>query len=118
MKRTTLIWMIAAVCLVFIGSIVFGGVMMFIKWDFTKLSTVEYETNTYELSDSFNDISVISNTSEIEFIISDNKQCKVVCYEEVSEKHSVSVENVQEAAKETFKKELSVNGILLGTQGE
>ena len=31
---------------------------------------------------------------------------------------SVSVENVQEAAKETFKKELSVNGILLGTQGE
>lgn len=93
MKRTTLIWMIAAVCLVFIGSIVFGGVMMFIKWDFTKLCTVEYETNTYELSDNFNDISVISNTSEIEFIISDNEQCKVVCYEEVSEKHSVSVEN-------------------------
>lgn len=93
MRRMTVIWLIVAACLVIIGSIVLGVVMMFLKWDFTKLSTVEYETNTYEITEDFNDILIDTNTAEIEFILSENENCKVVCYEETKAKHSVSVEN-------------------------
>ena len=93
MKKATKIWLIVAASLVLAGCIIFIGVMSALKWDFTKLSTGKYETNIYEINETFNNISITADTSNITFALSDDGKCKVECYEEKDTTHSVSVEN-------------------------
>jgi len=66
-------------------------VMMALKWDFSKLSTVQYETNEYEITDTFQDINIVTDTADIELIPS--RTVSVVCTEQVNAKHSVSVKD-------------------------
>ena len=93
MKKTTKIWLITAASLMLTGCVIFTVVMSILKWDFTKLSTVKYETNTYELTETFHNLSIASDTSGVKFALSDSDKCKVVCYEEETARHSVTVEN-------------------------
>ena len=93
MKTGTKIWILIAASLFIAGCILFGGVMGMLKWDFKKLSTVKYETNTHTISEEFREISLITDTADIHFQPSDDGKCKVVCYEEESLKHSVSVQS-------------------------
>ena len=93
MKKTTKVWLIAASSLVLIGGILFVIMMSTLGWDFTKLSTTKYETNTYDLNDAFDSISFKTDTADIVFALSDDGKCKVECYEDESQKHSVAVEN-------------------------
>lgn len=90
---TIKIWLMIAGALVLIGCILFVVVMSTLKWDFTKLSTVKYETNTYEIAETFSDISMTTNTADIIFALSDDGKCRVECHEEENAKHSVTVEN-------------------------
>ncbi len=92
MRRRTKVWLITAASLVMIGGILFSGVMTMLKWDFTGLSTVRYETNIYEVPDPFEGISIDTATADIEFARSDNGGCRVECREEEKAKHSVTVE--------------------------
>ena len=48
MSRKTKIWLITAAALVLAGCLLFAGTMAAQNWDFSKLSTVTFETNTYE----------------------------------------------------------------------
>ncbi len=89
MRKATKIWLITATSLVLMGIIIFGGVMTMLKWNFKKLSTVKHETNTYEINEEFNNISIDTNTADIIFVPSDNEKCKVVAFEEKKVKHSV-----------------------------
>lgn len=93
MKKHTIILIIIAAALVFVGGIMFGGVMTAVKWDFTKLSTTKYETNTHKITDTFKNISVDTDTADIVFLPSAEGECSVVCVEENNMKHSVAVEN-------------------------
>lgn len=93
MKKHTIILIIIAAALVFVGGIMFGGVMTAVKWDFTKLSTTKYETNTHKITDTFKNISVDTDTADIVFLPSGEGECSVVCVEENNMKHSVAVEN-------------------------
>ena len=77
MKKSTKIWLVIATCLLLAVGIVFGGVMTMLKWDFTKLSTVKYETNNYELNTEFENISIITNTSDIIFLPSENDKTEI-----------------------------------------
>lgn len=86
-------WLIIATSLLLIGCILFTGIMTMLKWDFSKLSTTKFETNTHIISESFYDISLKTNTANIEFHRSENAQCKIICFEEEKLKHSVSVDN-------------------------
>ena len=92
MRKTTKIWLIIAVSLVLVGCIIFTGVMSALKWDFRKLSTVKYQTNLYEITENFDDISIKTDTADIIFAVSDDGKCKVECYEDEKEKHSVTVQ--------------------------
>ena len=56
------------------------------------LSTAKYETNTYEVSDAFDGISIDTDTADIVFAFSDNGKCRVECHEEEKAKNSVTVE--------------------------
>ncbi|MBE6718247.1 MAG: DUF4097 domain-containing protein [Ruminococcaceae bacterium] len=93
MNRSTKIWLIIAAFLVLLGLITFAVALSAYNWDFTKLSTVNYEINTQKISDSFTDISIKTDTSNIVFVPTDDRICKVVCYEEENAKHSVNVQN-------------------------
>lgn len=55
MRKATKVWLIAAASLVLIGCMLFVGVMFATGWDFSKLSTVGYETNTHEIAEPFRD---------------------------------------------------------------
>lgn len=92
MRKATKVWLITAASLVLIGCILFAGVMSTIGWNFSKLSTVRYETNTHEIVEPFGDISLTTGTADIVFALSDDGKCKVECYEEENAKHSVTVE--------------------------
>lgn len=92
MSRKTKIWLITAASLMLIGCMIFGGVMTVLKWDFKRLSTVKYQTNSYKISEKYNNISIISNTADIEFLLCENSETLVECFEAKNEKHSVSVD--------------------------
>lgn len=91
MRKATKIWIATATAFVALGLIMFTVVMAKCNWDFSKLVTSKYETNTYEITDEFDSISMNTDTADIRFAPSDNEECKVVCYEEEKVKHSVAV---------------------------
>ncbi len=93
MGRKTKISLVIAASLVVIGSMAFGGAMTVLKWDFTKLSTVQYETNDYEISEDYKDISITTDTADVVFVPSENAKTLVVCHEQNNVKHSVTVQD-------------------------
>lgn len=93
MTKTTGLWLTVATCLILVGCIIFGGVMMALKWDFSKLSTSKYEISNHTISEPFRNISIASDTARIEFIPSEESQTKVVCYQQVNMKYTVSIQD-------------------------
>ncbi len=93
MSKTTKRWFIIATLLTVIGCILMGGVMIVLKWDFFKLSTVTYETNEYTVDEAFQGLSITTDTADIVLAPSENGQVSVVCHEQTNQKHTVSVEN-------------------------
>ena len=93
MRKATKIWLITATFLVVLGLIMFAAVMSVNHWDFAKLSTVKYETNIYEISEDFSNISLKTEATDILFAAADDGICRVVCYETENVKHSVAAED-------------------------
>ncbi|MBQ8388655.1 MAG: DUF4097 family beta strand repeat protein [Clostridia bacterium] len=85
------IWLIIAAALTVGGLLLFTIVMTVGGWDFAKLGTVELETNTHEITEDFNGISIDTETSDVVFLPSEDGKCRVVCYENVKAKHKVEV---------------------------
>jgi len=116
MGRKTKAWLIIAISLVLLGCVIFSGVITMFKWDFTKLSTVQYETNAYEISESFDNISINTDTADIIFIPSNDEKCRVVCYEEKNAKHSAVIsDNALTISMINEKKWYEYIGINFGT---
>lgn len=90
MSKAVKISLIVAAVLVALGVIVFVIVMTVNGWNFSKNSAV-YETNEYEITDGFDDLSINTETADIVFLPSDDERCRVICYERQKMKHSVSV---------------------------
>lgn len=67
--------------------------MTMLHWDFTKLSTNNYQTNTHEITQDFTNITIHTDTSHITLVPSSASTCSVVCYEEEKALHSVSVQD-------------------------
>ena len=91
MKKSAKIWLITASSLSLVGLIIFIAAMSAVKWDFTKLSNEKYETNSYEIENEYQSISVNASTAVITVALSDTQKTSVVCYEEEKSRHSVSV---------------------------
>lgn len=89
MSKTSKIWLIVSIGMILIGCILFGGAMTKLNWDFSKLSA-NYETKTYEIDQSFQNITITSNTADIEFVPTENGKASVICYEQEKLKHNVS----------------------------
>lgn len=93
MKRKSKVWMIVGALLSLLGVAIFTVAMCTVKWDFRKLSTVNFQTNSYEITSEFTSISLNGDTENIEFVKSLDGKTKVVCNEEENSKHDVKVEN-------------------------
>ena len=92
MKTKTKVLSVISTLLIIAGGIIFTVVMFGLKWDFKKLSTVKYETNEYVISESFENISILTKTADVSFELSDG-ETKIVCFEEEKLKHAVSVKD-------------------------
>ena len=93
MNRIIKIWLIVATALILIGTIIFGGAMLALKWDFSKLSTHSLETSEYDIVDGYENISIATDTADITFVASDSASTTVVCREWENNKHSVAVKD-------------------------
>ncbi|MBE7059090.1 MAG: DUF4097 domain-containing protein [Ruminococcaceae bacterium] len=93
MSKKTKIWLVTAFSLTLIGCIIFAGVMTLLKWDFTKLSTEKLETNNYEISGNYKDISITTDTADVTFEICNETKTSVKCFEPKNIKHLVSVKD-------------------------
>ena len=93
MSRSKKIWLFAATALILLGIVLFTIAMTLNHWDFSKLSTVTYETNTTTISNKFCNIYIETETTDIIFALSNDDVCKVVCYEEENNIHSVTIQN-------------------------
>ncbi len=91
MNRRAKIWLVTATSLVAIGLIIFTVVMALYNWNFTRLSTVEYETKTYKISEEFSNISINTDTADILFDVSSDGTCKIVCNEYKKMRYSAEV---------------------------
>lgn len=93
MSKTIKKWLITAASLTALGFIILIGAMAALDFDFSKISTLTYETNTYEVNGDFDKISIDVNITDIIFAQSDDESCQVVCFEAEKVKHSVRCTN-------------------------
>ncbi len=89
----TKIWLIVAATLTALGILIFAGVMTVNNWDFKKLSTTKFVTNTHEITEEFSDIFISVNTADIEILPSTDGKTRVVSVEQEKLSHSVTAEN-------------------------
>ena len=86
-------WIITAVVLLIMGIVICGVSFGVLGFDLGKLSTVTYVTNTYDVSEKFQNISIDGDTENIKFVFSEEEKCRVVCFEEENDLHTVGVED-------------------------
>ena len=91
MSKVTKIWIVVAASALVLGIIVFGGAMTMLKWDFTRLSTVKYEINRYDIGEEYHGISIVTDTADIVLVPTDNARTEVECYEQKNVRHAVAV---------------------------
>ncbi len=51
-------WIIAAICFILFGCIIFACSMSVARWDFTVLDTTEYKTKVRIIDEDFKNISI------------------------------------------------------------
>ena len=114
MRKSTKIWLLISFSLILLGSITFTATACAVGWDFSKFNTTDFETTTHTLTESFQNLSIDIDTADITFLPSENEECKVVCYEDVKQKHSVTVENntltIQQSDERVWYDHISIIG--------
>ncbi len=93
MRKSSIVWLITAVSLILLGTLLFSGALMALNFDFGKLSTTKYETNTHSITDEFHSISISTDTADVTLLPSEDGKASVVAAESEKMKHAVSVEN-------------------------
>lgn len=84
-------WLRISILFIFIGLISFTVIMTIFKWDFNKFNTKYIELNTYEINEDFNNISIDCHEADINLILTEYSNTKVVCLEEKNSKHNVTI---------------------------
>ena len=93
MEKKTKIGFIVAGVLILIGIAIFVTALGMLNWDFKNLSTIQYETSTYAISEDFHDLSVVTETANVRILPAEDGKCTVICEEETNAKHAVEVKD-------------------------
>ena len=75
-------WLMIALTLLLTGGVLFTSALISAKFDFSKLGTETYLTNTYTLTDSIESILVHADTEDIRFLPAEDGVCTVVLVED------------------------------------
>lgn len=89
MKKAMIICFITAISLILIGSVIIISVTANNR-ELIKRGG-QYETNTYELKEAFESISIDTDIFDVALVPTEEKYCKVVCCESKKLNHSVAV---------------------------
>lgn len=81
MKKAKKITIIVALSMIVVGIICSVGSLALVQFDATKLNTMEWETKTYVVEDSFTNISIQGNEAAVSLVPATDGNCKVVCTE-------------------------------------
>lgn len=90
MSKKKTVWLAIAAALFVVGASIFVAVMSANGWDFKKLSTVKYVTNSYQIEQEYTSVSIETEETDILFLPTDGES-KVVCYEREKALHTVEV---------------------------
>ena len=85
------IWLITAAGLTGLGVLVMMIAVCIAGGKFDRFDTTDYVTNTHEIADAFQSISIDADTEDIVLLPATDGQCKVVCREQAKLTHAVSV---------------------------
>lgn len=102
--KISLVSLLVGVILMFAGLCLTG-------FDFKKLSPNIMQTNTYEISESFENISIDARSADVRFAPSTNGKCTVVFHENKGANHTISVSNNTLAVQATQQKWYAYIGI-------
>lgn len=91
MSKSAKIRLMIGVILTITGLIVLLAVLSGADFNFSRLGTDKYVTNTYEITDSFDRLAILTDTADITVRLSQDGKCKVECYEDDKARHAVSV---------------------------
>lgn len=91
MKKATMVWLIVAASLVLAGLLTVTCGLAMAQWDFSLLSSTGLETNSHEITEAYQHISVVTDTADVEFVPCEGENTSVVCHESVKETHKVEV---------------------------
>lgn len=92
MSKKTKRWLMIGASLVLAGTLLFVGVMAMFRWDFSKLQKNKFETHTYDITDSYKNICIATDTADVEFVASEDGTTRIVCYEQKKLTHQVYVQ--------------------------
>ena len=84
---------ITALSCVAAGLVMAAAALASVKFDFSKLNTIELQPKSYEVQASFQNIRVNAAHSDIRILPSEDNTCKVVCTEGENLTHAVFVED-------------------------
>ena len=79
--KKTIIWIAITFCLLLLASVGLYSLSI----------TVKLETNEYEIKETFENIKIITDTADIDFVLSENLNTLIICEEHKNIKHSVNV---------------------------
>lgn len=86
-------WMIVAMALTVVGLMLCLVGLASIDFDFSQLNSSPAITNSYSITEEFQDISIDTEVSNISFSLSNDGSCEVFVQETEKDPHEVCVEN-------------------------
>lgn len=93
MKKRTKRALIAAIVCIAAGAVLLIVTGLLCRFDPARLNTVDSRTTTYDVSDPFDSLDVLTGASDIRLRPSEDGACRVVCVENERLTHSVAVED-------------------------
>ena len=89
--KKVMVWV--AVTLMIAGIALFTVVGFAVDFNFMRLDTMKYVTNSYDITEQFDSIDIDTLAGDVEFRPSQDGTCRVECYEREKLQHDVSVSN-------------------------
>jgi hypothetical protein len=93
MNRLVVILLVLAGILILLGIVGFTVTLAAAGWDFSQISAQKYVKNEHRIKESFDNLSIVTDTAKIEILPSDDGSVRIVSNELIKSQHTVSVEN-------------------------
>lgn len=81
MKKSTKISLLVSLALVLAGALMIFISLLGVGFDMRNFSDMTFEKKVFDITDSFEVVHIIEETDDIELYPSDEKTCKIVCYD-------------------------------------